>query len=138
NAPHDPPPKQVTRHLDRVAHMALEVALCTALPTITNRFREPFTQSGEPPRCVILAFGKHGGKELNYSSDIDLMFLFDEDGATRGTRIHSISIGNDEFFARVVGEVVRLLSAHTDQGQAYRVDLRLRPEGKRGPLARSL
>src|SRR6202011_1835666 len=70
------------------------------------------------------------------SSDIDLMFLYDEEGATRGKRINSI--GNDEFFARVVSEVVRLLSSHTEEGQAYRVDLRLRPEGKRGSLARSL
>src|SRR6185436_17774423 len=59
-----------------------------------------------------------------------------EEGTTRGTRV--TSVGNDDYFARVVGEIVRLLSAHTDRGQAYRVDLRLRPEGQRGPLARSL
>jgi [glutamine synthetase] adenylyltransferase / [glutamine synthetase]-adenylyl-L-tyrosine phosphorylase len=132
----DRPLEEVTRDISRVADMALEVALHTALRTIKNRFGEPFTKDDQPARCVILAFGKHGGKELNYSSDIDLMFLFDEDGSTRGKRIQNL--GNDEFFARVVGEVVRLLSHHTDQGQAYRVDLRLRPEGKRGPLARSL
>src|SRR5438045_4722143 len=64
------------------------------------------------------------------------MFLYDEEGATRGRRITSIS--NQEFYGRVLSEVVRLLAAHTDRGQAYRVDLRLRPEGQRGPLARSL
>src|SRR5207302_3002775 len=64
------------------------------------------------------------------------MFIYDEDGATRGRRITSIS--TEEFFGRVVSEVVRLLSAHTPHGQAYRVDLRLRPEGQRGPLARTL
>jgi glutamate-ammonia-ligase adenylyltransferase len=132
----DRPFEEVTRDISRVADMALEVALHTALRTITNRFGEPFTKLDQPARCVILAFGKHGGKELNYSSDIDLMFLYDEEGATRGKRISSI--GNDEFFARVVSEVIRLLSSHTAEGQAYRVDLRLRPEGKRGPLARSL
>jgi [glutamine synthetase] adenylyltransferase / [glutamine synthetase]-adenylyl-L-tyrosine phosphorylase len=131
----DRPLEEVTRDISRVADMALEVALHTALRTITKRFGEPTAGDG-PARCVILAFGKHGGKELNYSSDIDLMFLFDEDGSTRGKRVSSIR--NDEFFARVLGEVVRLLSQHTEQGQAYRVDLRLRPEGKRGPLARSL
>src|SRR5262249_21696389 len=73
---------------------------------------------------------------LNYSSDIDLMFIYDEEGTSRGKRL--THIGNDDYFARVLGEVVRLLSAHTDRGQAYRVDLRLRPEGDRGPLARSL
>src|SRR5262249_31526064 len=130
------PLEEVTRDISRVADMALEVALNTALRTITNRFGEPFTKHDQPARCVILAFGKHGGKELNYSSDIDLMFLYDEEGANRGNRIDSVR--NDERFARVVAQVDRLLSQHTEQGQAYRVDLRLRPEGKRGPLARSL
>src|SRR5262249_15116704 len=115
---------------------ALEVALATALRQISNRFGQPFTNSGVVSRCVILAFGKHGGEELNYSSDIDLMFLYDDEGATRGRRVTSIS--NQEFYGRVLSEVVRLLSAHTDRGQAYRVDLRLRPEGHRGPLARTL
>ena len=82
----------------------------------------------------MLAFGKLGGDELNYSSDIDLMFVYDHDGETAGRRS---GVTNGEFFARVVTEVVRLLSAHTDRGFAYRVDLRLRPEGNRGPLARS-
>jgi glutamate-ammonia-ligase adenylyltransferase len=132
----DRPLEEITRDISRVADTALEVALAAARRHIGSRFGEPFTQSGQPARGVILAFGKLGGKELNYSSDIDLMFLYDEEGITRGQRIHSIS--NDDYFARVAGEVVRLLSAHTDRGQAYRIDLRLRPEGQRGPLARSL
>ena len=130
------PLEEITRDISRVADAALEVALATALRNVGRRFGEPFTGGGQPARCVVLAFGKLGGEELNYSSDIDLMFLYDEEGGTRGKRV--TSIGNDEFFGRVVGEVVRLLSAHTDRGQAYRVDLRLRPEGQRGPLARSL
>jgi glutamate-ammonia-ligase adenylyltransferase len=132
----DRPLEEITRDLSRVADTSLEVALRTALQHISSRFGEPYTSSGQPARCVILAFGKLGGKELNYSSDIDLMFLYDDEGATRGKRINSIA--NSEFFGRVVTEVVRLLSAHTDFGQAYRIDLRLRPEGHRGPLARSL
>src|SRR5439155_6976984 len=81
------------------------------------------------------AFGKLGGEELNYSSDIDLMFVYDRDGETAGRRGGGT---NDEFFDRVVKELVRLLTTHTDRGIAYRVDLRLRPEGNRGPLARSM
>ena len=99
-------------------------------------FGQPCTEEGDPAQSVILAFGKHGGEELNYSSDIDLMYIYDAEGMTHGKRVTSIS--NDEFFGRVLTEIVRLLSAHTDRGQAYRVDLRLRPEGQRGPLARSL
>ncbi len=132
----DRPLEEITRDISRVADTALEVALATALRHVGNRLGEPITTAGQPARCVILAFGKLGGKELNYSSDIDLMFLYDQEGATRGTRLSSV--GNDDFFARVTTEVVRLLSAHTDRGLAYRVDLRLRPEGQRGALARSL
>jgi [glutamine synthetase] adenylyltransferase / [glutamine synthetase]-adenylyl-L-tyrosine phosphorylase len=130
------PLEEVTRDVSRVADAAVEVALATALRHVGARFGMPFTTEDQSARCTILAFGKHGGEELNYSSDIDLMFLYDEEGSTRGKR--GTGIDNAEFFARVVGELVRLLSSHTDRGQAYRVDLRLRPEGHRGPLARSL
>lgn len=130
------PLEEITRDISRVADTSLEVALTTALRTTSKRFGEPRTGQGTPARCVIMGFGKLGGKELNYSSDIDLMFLYDEEGATTGKR--GGAIGNDDFYARVVTEVVRLLTTHTDRGQAYRVDLRLRPEGHRGPLARSL
>jgi glutamate-ammonia-ligase adenylyltransferase len=128
--------EEVTRDLSRVADAALEVALATARRSLARRFGNPQTPDGQPARCAVLAFGKLGGEELNYSSDIDLMFVYDEDGQTRGPR--GSGIANEEFFGRVVGEVVRLLSAHTDRGLAFRVDLRLRPEGQRGPLARSL
>jgi glutamate-ammonia-ligase adenylyltransferase len=132
----DRPLEEITRDLSRVADAAIEVALTTALRNLGRRFGAPFTATGRPARCAVLAFGKLGGEELNYSSDIDLMFVYDDEGQTHSSR--SGGIGNDEFFGRVVGEIVRLLSAHTDQGLAFRVDLRLRPEGQRGPLARSL
>lgn len=132
----DRPLEEITRDISRVADTSLEVAYAYAFRKIAERFGEPQTAEGQPARCVVLAFGKLGGKELNYSSDIDIMFLYDEEGATKGPR-HG-EIGNDDFFARVATEIVRLLGTHTDRGQAYRVDLRLRPEGHRGPLARSL
>lgn len=131
----DRPLEEITRDITRVADVALEVALATALRSTGERYGEPYA-GRHKARCVIIAFGKLGGEELNYSSDIDLMFVYDEEGTTRGKRINPV--GNDEFFAKVVSEVVRLLSAHTETGQAYRIDLRLRPEGQRGPLARSL
>ncbi|HEY7423023.1 MAG TPA: bifunctional [glutamate--ammonia ligase]-adenylyl-L-tyrosine phosphorylase/[glutamate--ammonia-ligase] adenylyltransferase [Gemmataceae bacterium] len=132
----DRPLEEIARDISHVADAAIEVALNVALRQIGKRFGQPCTENGAPVSCVVLAFGKHGGEELNYSSDIDLMFVYSAEGATRGKRV--AAAGNDEFFARVVGEVVRLLSAHTDRGHAFRVDLRLRPEGHRGPLARSL
>ena len=62
-------------------------------------------------------------------SQISNAILYDDEGGTQGQRISHI--GNDEYYARVASEVVRLLSAHSDRGLAYRVDLRLRPEGQR-------
>lgn len=132
----DRPLDEITRDISRVADAALEVAYVTALRNVARRFGEPFTPDGRPIGGVLLALGKHGGEELNYSSDIDLMFLYAEEGETRGKR--TTVIPASEFFARAVSEVIRLLAAHTDRGQAYRVDLRLRPEGQRGSLARSL
>ena len=119
-----------------MADACIDVAIDAAIRTAAKKYGTPTTPTGEPARLAALAFGKLGGDELNYSSDLDLMFVYDTDGETTGKRAGSVS--NGEFFARVVSEVVRLLSAHTDRGFAYRVDLRLRPEGNRGPLARSL
>ncbi len=79
----------------------------------------------------MLALGKLGGLELNYSSDIDLIFLYSEEGETDGTR----SISNGEFFERLARRLVQLLTLNTTQGTAYRVDLRLRPEGTHSAVA---
>ncbi|OWK41710.1 bifunctional [glutamate--ammonia ligase]-adenylyl-L-tyrosine phosphorylase/[glutamate--ammonia-ligase] adenylyltransferase [Fimbriiglobus ruber] len=130
----DRPLEEVTRDLARVADACVEVGLQTALRTVGKKFGQPMAGDGREARLAALAFGKLGGDELNYSSDIDLMFVYDHDGETSGKR--SGSVPNSEFFARVVTELVRLLSVHTDRGFAYRVDLRLRPSGQRGPLAR--
>ena len=82
----------------------------------------------------MLALGKLGGVELNYSSDVDLIFLYDEDGNTDGGK----PMSNREFFERLARDVVRLLTESTELGIAYRVDLRLRPEGQHGPVVISL
>ena len=129
----DRPLEEITADLSRVAEAALVVAWERACTVVAQRFGEPRV-GGRPARAAVLAFGKLGGGELNYSSDIDLMVIYDEEGDTSGRR----PIGNDDFFARAASELIRLLSSHTDRGQAYRVDFRLRPEGQRGPLARSL
>jgi glutamate-ammonia-ligase adenylyltransferase len=130
----DRPLEEVTRDISRAAEAAVEVAVRHARAQVADRFGEPVTADGAPARLAVIGFGKLGGEELNYSSDIDLMFVHDADGDIRGRR----PIACGEFFGRVVSEVVRLLSSHTPDGQAYRVDLRLRPEGKRGPLVRTL
>jgi glutamate-ammonia-ligase adenylyltransferase len=127
--------EEITRELSRLADATVEVALQQAYRTITSRFGVPTAPDGTPARLSVLALGKLGGEELNYSSDIDLIFVYDHEGVTSGRRP---GITHSECFARIVTELVRLLSSHTEDGVAYRVDLRLRPEGQRGPLARSL
>jgi [glutamine synthetase] adenylyltransferase / [glutamine synthetase]-adenylyl-L-tyrosine phosphorylase len=89
----------------------------------------PRCEDGRRARFVVLGLGKLGGAELNYSSDIDLVFLSDGDGQTDGPR----SVSNAEYFDRLARHVFRLLTENTDLGAAYRVDLRLRPDGSQGP-----
>jgi glutamate-ammonia-ligase adenylyltransferase len=129
------PLEEITQEISQVADAAIQVALETAWRTTAGRFGEPQTLTGQTACATVFAFGKLGGQELNYSSDIDLMVIYDQEGDTAG---HRKRLSNQEFFDRLVAELVRLLSAHTDLGQAYRVDLRLRPEGERGALSRSL
>ncbi len=88
-----------------------------------------------PPKAarrelVVLGLGKLGGLELNYSSDIDLIFFAETEGQTDGQR----PISNIEFFELVAREIIRLLTQKTELGGVYRVDMRLRPEGRRGPM----
>jgi len=88
---------------------------------------------------TILAMGKLGGHELNYSSDIDLIYIYSgEQGQTEVTEPSQASISNMEFFAKLAQAITRELSASTEEGYFYRVDLRLRPEGSAGPVASSL
>jgi [glutamine synthetase] adenylyltransferase / [glutamine synthetase]-adenylyl-L-tyrosine phosphorylase len=130
----DLPLELITLDLSHLADACVEVAYRLARRNAEGRHGVPSGSDGRAARFAVLALGKLGGEELNYSSDIDLIFLYDVEGTTDGPK----PLSNAEFFARVGGEVVRFLSDHTSLGLAYRVDMRLRPEGDQGPLARSL
>jgi glutamate-ammonia-ligase adenylyltransferase len=93
--------------------------------------RSALTNEAQP--LMILAMGKLGGGELNFSSDIDLILLYPEEGETDGAR----SIHNAEFFLRLAQKIVQMLSTPTVDGFVYRVDLRLRPFGDSGRVALS-
>ena len=95
-----------------------------------KRRGRPLTGDGRPATITVIALGKLGGNELNYSSDVDLVFCYSEDGDIAGSKTYTTS----EFFERVVQEVTRLIADQTELGAAYRVDLRLRPHGGQGPL----
>ncbi len=97
----------------------------------TARYGTPRYADGREMPMVVVGMGKLGGRELNYSSDIDLVFLFPEYGETD----HASPTSHDEFFVRLGQGIVRLLSAPTVDGFVFRVDMRLRPFGDSGPLA---
>lgn len=124
---------EVTLELSNLADAVLRGASEYMLQKLTTRFGRPLADSDTGPiesEIVILSLGKLGGRELNYSSDIDLMFLFTDDGETAGP----IKITNKEFFTQVANGLTDLVSRLTPEGSCYRVDLRLRPEGSVGEV----
>ena len=94
----------------------------------------PTGPSGEPQELIVLALGKLGASELNFSSDIDLILTFPENGQTEGGRR---SVDNDRFFLQLARKLLRVLGEPTADGFVYRVDMRLRPFGTQGPLVLS-
>jgi glutamate-ammonia-ligase adenylyltransferase len=116
-----------------LAETCLDLALSQAQRSLMVRHGEPRDEAGKPQRLVVLAFGKLGGGELNFSSDIDLILAFAENGQTDGAR----PLANEAFFARVAQQLVKLLAEITVDGYVFRVDLRLRPFGSAGRIAMS-
>jgi glutamate-ammonia-ligase adenylyltransferase len=119
-----------TRQLSHLADAVLDAALDLAAAEAMERYG---TSPAVP--IAVIGLGKLGGEELNYSSDVDVLFVFGEDGTCptdRGPVTHV------EFFHRLAEQFIRILTAMTDGGSLYRVDARLRPESGAGPLARSL
>jgi glutamate-ammonia-ligase adenylyltransferase len=119
--------------LSDFADAAIRVAVEHARQALTARYGEPRSSSGAAQPLVVLAMGKLGGRELNFSSDVDLVLLFPEHGETDGPR----PIANEEFFTRLGQGLIRLLETATQDGFTLRVDMRLRPFGDSGPLVTS-
>jgi len=126
--------RSVTRQISWLAEALLEGALHAARRSVAVKRGHPMLPDGRPCRFTILGMGKLGGLELNYSSDIDLILLHEGEGQTDGRRPTS----NAEFFDGVGKEIVRLMTESTELGIAWRVDLRLRPEGARGKVCPSV
>jgi glutamate-ammonia-ligase adenylyltransferase len=122
---------EITEELSSLADAIMACALSAVMMDVEGRHGKPITESGVGPAVfTVLALGKLGGRELNYSSDIDLLFLYSENGETAGP--HAIS--NKEFFKKAANQFTNLLSTYTAAGICYRVDLRLRPEGTLGEM----
>ncbi|MGQ0613691.1 MAG: bifunctional [glutamate--ammonia ligase]-adenylyl-L-tyrosine phosphorylase/[glutamate--ammonia-ligase] adenylyltransferase [Planctomycetaceae bacterium] len=125
-----------TQRISELAEILLERVLRLEQQRLTEAHGRPWAGS-EPVGMAVIAMGKLGGSELNYSSDIDLVYLYGKDGATDGGA-SGRPLSNREFFHRLAERTTRDVDAATPRGRLYRVDLRLRPEGATGALARSL
>jgi glutamate-ammonia-ligase adenylyltransferase len=124
--------------LSRLAEFCLGECHRVALRRLKERFGTPWDEfANRPARFCALALGKLGGGELNFSSDIDLIFCHEGDGACRRDGA-SMSASNIEFFTKLAENMTGLLGTATADGFLFRVDVRLRPEGAWGPLVPSL
>lgn len=130
--------EEVTGAMTALAEVAVQEAVAAHAARLRARHGVPVNAQGEPVDLLVIAMGKGGGAELNVSSDLDLIYVYDEDGETRpeATSTHS-AISNHEFFERLGRGVIGLLSDVTADGFVFRVDMRLRPHGDSGPLVAS-
>ncbi|WP_423807380.1 bifunctional [glutamate--ammonia ligase]-adenylyl-L-tyrosine phosphorylase/[glutamate--ammonia-ligase] adenylyltransferase [Photobacterium damselae] len=121
-------------HLSLLAEAMIMEAYQWLYQQCCQEWGTPVNEHGEPQPMLILGMGKLGGGELNFSSDIDLIFTYPENGETQGARR---SIANAQFFTRLGQRLIKALDQVTFDGFCYRVDMRLRPFGESGPLVMS-
>jgi glutamate-ammonia-ligase adenylyltransferase len=120
--------------LSDFADASIRAAASAAQLHLQPVFGRPRDAAADEAQLIVLGMGKLGGRELNFSSDIDLVFLFSGAGETDGPR----RIDNEEYFNRLGRELIRLLDVRNEHGFVFRVDMRLRPFGESGPLVVSL
>jgi glutamate-ammonia-ligase adenylyltransferase len=121
---------ETLEQLSGLADSMLNVATRYAERVLEPRYGHVRGSAGQKVPLVILGMGKLGGRELNFSSDIDLIFLFAEDGETDGAR----TISAQEYFGRLSRLLISLIEEPTADGFVFRIDIRLRPFGESGPL----
>jgi len=130
----------ILKEMSSLADVCIQAAFDIAEAEVCGRFGRPLgsrEDRSEEATAVVIALGKLGGAELNYSSDIDLMFIYSHDGET-SEGVAAESIVNNEYFSKLAEKCIDLLARVTDQGHLFRVDMRLRPMGSKGPLVSSL
>jgi [glutamine synthetase] adenylyltransferase / [glutamine synthetase]-adenylyl-L-tyrosine phosphorylase len=125
---------QVTATMSALAEVALEAALASARQDADERFGPPLNAQGAPIELWIVGMGKLGARELNVSSDIDLVYVCEDEGHTTGAR----PVSSQEYFAFVAKRLHALIGETNDDGFVFRVDLALRPNGNSGPPVVSL
>ena len=132
------PLETVTDAMTELAEVALDIAHDHVMQELSARHGEPLGADGQAARLWIVGMGKLGARELNVSSDIDLIYIYDQDGETRGDARGAQRISNHELFGKAVKAIYSLIGDVTEHGFVFRVDLALRPNGNSGPPAVSL
>ena len=126
----------VTSQLSLLGEVCLAAAHRLGVAEL-QRFGRPTWQrdgGASEANLAIVAMGKLGGRELNYHSDLDIIFVFDHQGCTDGEK----QISNHEYFAKLAQKIISILTMQTREGYVYKIDTRLRPSGNAGPLVTSL
>ncbi|MGB8369725.1 MAG: bifunctional [glutamate--ammonia ligase]-adenylyl-L-tyrosine phosphorylase/[glutamate--ammonia-ligase] adenylyltransferase [Limisphaerales bacterium] len=138
---------EITREISDLADACLDAVWRICRQQFTERFGQPFHQDAEGnwrrTESCVLGMGKLGGQELNYSSDVDVLFLHGDEGevfkATPAKKkAQRATMSNRQFFNKLAEAFIAEVSRVTPDGMLFRIDLRLRPEGDAGPLCRSL
>ena len=124
------PLAEVTETMTVLAEVSLRHAHAVLRAALVERYGLPLSPTGWEQELIVIGMGKLGGRELNVSSDIDLIFIYPEDGDTGGKKV----ISNYEFFERLGKQLIQALNEVTEHGQVFRVDMRLRPNGDSGAL----
>ncbi|MFM1817414.1 MAG: Glutamate-ammonia-ligase adenylyltransferase [Pseudomonadota bacterium] len=128
----------VTRSVTTLAEVTLDIACEHSFAELDALHGTPLRPDGQRAQLWIVGMGKLGARELNVSSDIDLIYVYDEDGETTGNEAGRNRISCQEYFAKVVKRVYALIGDVTEHGFVFRVDLALRPNGNSGPSVVSL
>lgn len=121
---------QTLKQTSQLAKLMIEFAYTTATQELEQRFGKVFNSQGEKQSFIIFALGKLGGYELNYSSDVDLVFCYSGNGESDGNKC----LDSMSYFIRLGRRIIQLLDSMTVDGIVYRVDMRLRPFGSAAPL----
>ena len=139
--------REITLELSNVADVCLEAVLQLCATQLSVRLGRPYHQDAngrwQPTGFCVLGLGKLGGQELNYSSDVDVIFVYAEEGQVfkqppgRG-KVSNAGLASHQYFNRLAEMFIAEVSRMTADGRLYRIDMRLRPEGDAGPLTRSL
>ena len=125
---------EVVSCMTALAELTVTTAQTCAMQALIEVYGQPVgDETGKTQELLIIGMGKLGGRELNVSSDIDLIFVYPEDGRTNGER----SIDNNDFFSRLGRKIIALINDITADGYVFRVDMRLRPYGDSGALVTS-